>query len=602
MRAQQQQKNNLSTVTHYMVNNGHDSQSPPPRALERYTEMPTGQTAIRPAARRSPAPPLLLLLILTALLLMIAVFGVTATATPVASGTAPHAVLPTSRAEREALVATLRYDIVRRGSSSDSGRPGSETGETEAATTTATVASTTITIHKTTTVPDPPRSLGIHTACLKFGRGCPDEYIRFLQSFLATLPDDVATTSHPSPSSSPSPSLLSKPPPEPPQPDAYRPLPFPIADDWSMEEIGRLEDLQRYIAVLEARVAREAAATVAGGGRSCSGLHRVISPDMFLPSPSPSSSEAPASPAPSPLSLAEFRVHYPSKSHCNGHWLRTLAARLLSAIHPVLALALRQLLLWRLLPCSLAVACGAWAYAGSPWTNEEAAFVESVLAEGKEDEGSERGTPTTATSADGSDVTNSRAAVVVPSAEGVGGAVVTAAAAAVASEAPYHAGQPRPRPLLRLQRRRRAVAAYVLLDAHRQLARPLLLLRLRVLMCGCVCCLLVGALFALCWHSLALLSPSSSPTPASTTPSSSRLHYSSLVSGGVGLASRVSLRLRRWVLPDAHVALISFALGLSFIGSVLVAAAKGLVDAHADLTREEAAVAAQRGKLLHEAM
>ncbi|GET90406.1 hypothetical protein, conserved [Leishmania tarentolae] len=36
-------------------------------------------------------------------------------------------------------------------------------------------------------LPDPPLEWGIHTACKKFGRGCPDTYVQFLEEFLISL-------------------------------------------------------------------------------------------------------------------------------------------------------------------------------------------------------------------------------------------------------------------------------------------------------------------------------------------------------------------------------------------------------------------------------
>ncbi|KAG5490431.1 hypothetical protein JKF63_00551 [Porcisia hertigi] len=41
-------------------------------------------------------------------------------------------------------------------------------------------------------LPDPPPDLGIHTACKKFGRGCPDTYISFLERLLASLSGEEA--------------------------------------------------------------------------------------------------------------------------------------------------------------------------------------------------------------------------------------------------------------------------------------------------------------------------------------------------------------------------------------------------------------------------
>ncbi|KAG5497319.1 hypothetical protein JIQ42_03805 [Leishmania sp. Namibia] len=42
-------------------------------------------------------------------------------------------------------------------------------------------------LHRIETLPDPPLALGVHTACIKFGRGCPDAYIWFLEELLTSL-------------------------------------------------------------------------------------------------------------------------------------------------------------------------------------------------------------------------------------------------------------------------------------------------------------------------------------------------------------------------------------------------------------------------------
>lgn len=41
--------------------------------------------------------------------------------------------------------------------------------------------------HHLERLPDPPLELGIHTACKKFGRGCPDTYVAFLEDVVASL-------------------------------------------------------------------------------------------------------------------------------------------------------------------------------------------------------------------------------------------------------------------------------------------------------------------------------------------------------------------------------------------------------------------------------
>ncbi|CAM39984.1 conserved hypothetical protein [Leishmania braziliensis MHOM/BR/75/M2904] len=42
-------------------------------------------------------------------------------------------------------------------------------------------------LYNVETLSDPPLELGVHTACKKFGRGCPDAYIQFLEGLLNTL-------------------------------------------------------------------------------------------------------------------------------------------------------------------------------------------------------------------------------------------------------------------------------------------------------------------------------------------------------------------------------------------------------------------------------
>lgn len=41
-------------------------------------------------------------------------------------------------------------------------------------------------------LPDPPLEWGLHTACKKFGRGCPDTYVQFLEELVALLEGEVA--------------------------------------------------------------------------------------------------------------------------------------------------------------------------------------------------------------------------------------------------------------------------------------------------------------------------------------------------------------------------------------------------------------------------
>lgn len=44
-----------------------------------------------------------------------------------------------------------------------------------------------LSVHRLEKIPDPPLELGIHTACKKFGRGCPDTYVAFLEDVVASL-------------------------------------------------------------------------------------------------------------------------------------------------------------------------------------------------------------------------------------------------------------------------------------------------------------------------------------------------------------------------------------------------------------------------------
>ncbi|KAG5473786.1 hypothetical protein LSCM1_04416 [Leishmania martiniquensis] len=42
-------------------------------------------------------------------------------------------------------------------------------------------------LHRLEALPEPPLALGVHTACIKFGLGCPDAYIQFLEELLTPL-------------------------------------------------------------------------------------------------------------------------------------------------------------------------------------------------------------------------------------------------------------------------------------------------------------------------------------------------------------------------------------------------------------------------------
>lgn len=113
-------------------------------------------------------------------------------------------------------------------------------------------------------LPDPPRGLGIHMACKKFGMGCPDTYIDFLRQaaapyrstsapvLLVTGVDSQQSLNESKTVNGGRDARRSKAHPESlPLTKRY----ITIDPSWSVEEATRLENLESLLAVWEARVA-----------------------------------------------------------------------------------------------------------------------------------------------------------------------------------------------------------------------------------------------------------------------------------------------------------------------------------------------------------
>ncbi|KPI87540.1 hypothetical protein ABL78_3383 [Leptomonas seymouri] len=124
--------------------------------------------------------------------------------------------------------------------------------------------------HHLEAVPDPPLELGIHAACKKFGRGCPDTYAAFLEDLVASLQhavkmgrEDASTEAAQSidePAAAiareellpPGSSVASCSPPS----SSPSRLPLPLQSSWSYAEFKRLESILIRIRVAEGQLDR----------------------------------------------------------------------------------------------------------------------------------------------------------------------------------------------------------------------------------------------------------------------------------------------------------------------------------------------------------
>ncbi|KPA80481.1 hypothetical protein ABB37_04701 [Leptomonas pyrrhocoris] len=130
--------------------------------------------------------------------------------------------------------------------------------------------------HRVETIPDPPPELGIHTACKKFGRGCPDAYVAFLEDVVASLrpvldteehnassgstgstAEQVKETENEAEASSASSSRESAAPPS----TSPSRLSLPVQTSWSYAEFKRLESILVRIKVAETQLDRHGIAS-----------------------------------------------------------------------------------------------------------------------------------------------------------------------------------------------------------------------------------------------------------------------------------------------------------------------------------------------------
>lgn len=130
-------------------------------------------------------------------------------------------------------------------------------------------------------LPQPPRELGVHTACKKFGRGCSNAYVAFLEAAVAAVEsptaamdatDNVSAPAHPTTpllidngdsaveASATTAVVAVRTEPKSMEPSGtfhQSKLRLPISSELPYNDVQRLEGLHRYLAVMEKRLLDE---------------------------------------------------------------------------------------------------------------------------------------------------------------------------------------------------------------------------------------------------------------------------------------------------------------------------------------------------------